>query len=147
MLSKWKTNDSLNFYFNYTYTSTYDGAEHDNPNLLSSYSNSQMVRVPRHFLNLATNYTFPNKNLNLSLRTKVSSKLRDYGNANEPADGSFDDVKLNSYMVNDLSLNYKLWGTYDVFFDVINVFDKKYSTALQYSQMDRSFNFGIKRKY
>jgi len=147
LLSKWKTNDSLNFYFNYTYTSTYDGAEHDNPNLLSSYSNSQMVRVPRHFLNLATNYTFPNKNLNLSLRTKVSSKLRDYGNANEPADGSFDDVKLNSYMVNDLSLNYKLWGTYDVFFDVINVFDKKYSTALQYSQMDRSFNFGIKRKY
>ena len=106
-----------------------------------------MVRVPRHFLNLATNYTFPNEKLNLSLKTKISSKVRDYGNANEPADSSFDDVKLNSYMVNDLSLNYNLWGVYDVFFDVVNLFDKKYNTALQYSQMDRSYNFGIKRKY
>jgi len=146
-LSKWKTNKDLNFDLNYTYTSTYDGAEHDNPDLLSSYTNSQMVRVPRHFLNFATNYTFPDTKLNLSLKTKISSKARDYGNANEPANGTFDDVKLNSYMVNDLSLNYKLWGTYNVFFDAINVFDKKYNTALQYSQMDRSFNFGIKRSY
>ena len=147
LLTNWKTNEQLNFDLNYTYTSTYDGAEHDNPNLLSSYTNSQMVRVPRHFLNLATNYTFPNENLNLSLKTKISSKARDYGNANEPANGSYDDVKLNSYMVNDLSLNYNLWGVYDVFFDVVNLFDKKYNTALQYSQMDRSYNFGIKRKY
>ena len=147
LLSNWKTNEQLDFDLNYTYTSTYDGAEHDNPDLLSSYTNSQMVRVPRHFLNLATNYTFPNEKLNLSLKTKISSKVRDYGNANEPANGSFDDVKLNSYMVNDLSLNYNLWGVYDVFFDVVNLFDKKYNTALQYSQMDRSYNFGIKRKY
>ena len=147
LLTNWKTNEQLNFDLNYTYTSTYDGAEHDNPDLLSSYTNSQMVRVPRHFLNLSTNYTFPNKKMNLSLKTKISSKSRDYGNENEPADSSFDDVKLNSYMVNDLSLNYNLWGTYDLFFDVINLFDKKYNTALQYSQMDRAFNFGIKRKY
>ena len=147
LLTNWKTNEQLDFDLNYTYTSTYDGAEHDNPDLLSSYTNSQMVRVPRHFLNLATNYTFPNEKLNLSLKTKISSKVRDYGNANEPANGSFDDVKLNSYMVNDLSLNYNLWGVYDVFFDVVNLFDKKYNTALQYSQMDRSFNFGIRRSY
>ena len=106
-----------------------------------------MVRVPRHFFNLATNYIFPNKNLNLTLHTKVSDKVRDYGNVNQPAGGTYEDVKLNSYMVNDLSLNYKLLGTYDVFFDIVNVLDKKYNTALQYSQMDRSFNFGIKRKY
>ena len=31
-ISKWKTNDVLNFDFNYTYTSTYDGAEQDDPN-------------------------------------------------------------------------------------------------------------------
>ena len=143
--SKWKTNDFLNFDLNYTYTSTYDGAEQDNPG--NTYINAQMVRVPRHFLNLGTKYIFPNKNLNLTLQTKLSSKARDYGNANEPANGSFADVKLNSYMVNDLSLNYDLFDTYKVFFDVKNIFDKKYETALQYSQMDRSFNFGIKRKY
>jgi outer membrane receptor protein involved in Fe transport len=106
-----------------------------------------MVRVPRHFFNLATNYVFPDKNLNLTLHTKISDKVRDYGNKNQPAGGTFEDVKLNSYMVNDLSLNYNLWGAYKVFFDVINLFDKKYSTALQYSQMDRSFNFGIRRSY
>ena len=146
-LSKWKTNDALNFDFNYTYTSTYDGAEQDNPNKNSDNYNSQMVRVPRHFFNLATNYVFPDKNLSLTLHTKISDKVRDYGNINQPAGGTYEDVKLNSYMVNDLSLNYNLWGTYNVFFDAINIFDKKYTTALQYSQMDRSFNFGIKRKY
>ena len=143
--SKWKTNDFLNFDLNYTYTSTYDGAEQDNPD--NTYINAQMVRVPRHFLNLGTKYIFPNKNLNLTLQTKLSSKARDYGNANEPANGSFADVKLNSYMVNDLSLNYDLFDTYKVFFDVKNIFDKKYETALQYSQMDRYYTFGIKRKY
>ena len=146
-LSKWKMNENLNFDFNYTYTSTYDGAEHANPKLLASYTNSQMVRVPRHFLNLATNYIFPNENLNLTLRTKISSKVRDYGIKIEPANGSFDDVHLNSYMVNDLSLNYNLWGMYNVFFDVNNILDKKYYTALRYQQMDRSVNFGIKRSY
>ena len=113
----------------------------------SDYYNSQMVRVPRHFFNLATNYVFPDKNLNLTLHTKTSSEARDYGNVNRLESRTYEDVKLNSYMVNDLSLNYKLWGIYNVFFDVINIFDKKYTTALQYSQMDRSFNFGIKRKY
>jgi len=146
-LSKWKTNDSLNFDFNYTYTSTFDGAEQDDPNKNTDYYNSQMVRVPRHFFNFATNYIFPNKNLSLTLHTKISDKTRDYGNKNQPAGGTYEDVKLNSYMVNDLSINYKLWGTYDVFFDVVNLFDKKYNTALQYSQMERSINFGIRRKY
>ena len=147
LLSKWKTNDALNFDFNYTYTSTYDGSEQDDPDKNSDYYNSQMVRVPRHFFSLATNYVFPDKNLSLTLHTKISDKVRDYGNANQPASGSYEDVKLNSYMVNDLSLNYKLWRTYNVFFDIINIFDKKYTKALQYSQMDRSINFGIKRKY
>jgi outer membrane receptor protein involved in Fe transport len=147
LLSKWKINDALNFDFNYTYTSTYDGAEQDDPKKNSDYYNSQMVRVPRHFFNLATNYVFPDKNLSLTLHTKASSEARDYGNVNRPESRTYEDVRLHSYLINDLSLNYSLFDTYKVFFDVINIFDKKYTTALQYSQMDRSFNFGIKRKY
>jgi outer membrane cobalamin receptor len=50
-------------------------------------------------------------------------------------------------MINDLSLNYNLWDTYNVFFDVKNILDKKYYTALSYNQMDREINFGIKRSY
>ena len=94
-----------------------------------------------------SNYIFPDENLNLTLHTKVSSKARDYGIKIEPANGSFDDVHLNSYMVNDLSLNYNLWNRYSIFFNVNNMLDKKYYTSNWYSQMDRSVNFGIKRSY
>jgi hypothetical protein len=44
---------------NYTYTSTYDGAEQDNPNKNESYHNTQMVRVPRNIVNLVTNMIIP----------------------------------------------------------------------------------------
>jgi len=146
-LSNWKTNDFLNFNLNYTYTSTYDGAEQDDPNKNSDYYNSQMVRIPRHFLNLSTKYIFPNKKLNVVLHTKASSEARDYGNVNRPESRTYEDVRLHSYLINDLSLNYDLYDTYNLYFDVSNIFDKKYETALQYSQIDRTFNFGIKRKY
>ncbi|MBC8304321.1 MAG: TonB-dependent receptor, partial [Pelagibacterales bacterium] len=64
LISKWKMNDTLNFGFNYTYTSTYDGAEQDNPDKNSNYYNAQMVRVPRNIINLTTNYKIPGyKNL------------------------------------------------------------------------------------
>jgi vitamin B12 transporter len=143
LTSKWKTNDLLNFGLNYTYTSTYDGAEQDNPS--TSYKNAQLVRVPRHMVNLATKVKFPNyKNLNLTLNTRWSDTVRDYGNGNN---GNYNDEVLDDYLVNDLSLNYKLYNTYDIFFDVKNIFDEKYNTALQYSQMDRTFHFGIKRVY
>ena len=146
-LSKWKANDFLNFDFNYTYTSTYDGAEHENPDLLSDYVNSQMVRVPRHFFNLITNYKIPETNLDLSLRSKMSSKARDYGNENNPRHNAYLDVHLGGYAVHDLSINYDLFGKYDVFFDINNLLNKKYETALDYSSMERSFNLGIKRAY
>jgi len=146
-LSKWKTNDSLNFDFNYTYTSTYDGAEHDDPDLKSDYVNSQMVRVPRHFFNFVTNYKIPETNLDLSLRTKISSKARDYGNANSPQHDAFMDVHLGGYAVHDLSLNYDLFRQYDVYADLNNILDQRYETALDYSSQERSVNFGIKRSY
>jgi len=143
LASKWKTNDLLNFGLNYTYTSTYDGAEQDNPS--TTYENAQMVRVPRHMVNLVTKVKFPNyKDLNFTLNTRWSDKARDYGNGNN---GNYNDEVLDDYLVNDLSLNYKLMDTYKLYFDIRNVFDEKYNTALQYSQMDRSFNFGIKRSY
>jgi len=147
LISDWKTNDILDFSLNYTYTSTYDGAEHENPDLLADYVNSQMVRVPRHFLNLTTNYKWPETNLGLSLQTKISSKARDYGNDNTPSFDAFKDVQLDGYMVNDLSLNYSLFGMYDVYINVNNILNKEYETALDYASMERSYNFGLKRSY
>ena len=144
LVSKWKTNDLLNFALNYTYTSTYDGAEQDDPNKNSNYYNAQMVRVPRNIINLTTNYKIPGyKNLDLTLNTKWSDVARDYGNGNR----TYADERLDDYLVNDLFIKYKLWNKYNIFFNITNVLDEKYETARDYSQMDRSFNFGIKNSY
>jgi vitamin B12 transporter len=146
-ISKWKTNDNLNFGLNYTYTSTYDGAENDNPDRLTDNDHSQMVRVPQHFLNLITSYKIPETNLGLTLRTKVSSRASDYGNENRPYHDVFKNIHLGGYAVHDLSLNYDLFGQYDVYADLNNILDQRYETALDYSSQKRSVNFGIKRSY
>ncbi len=148
LMSKLKLNEILDFSLNYTYTQTYDGAEYDNP-ANSNKAGSQMVRVPRNLINLITNVKVPGyKSLDLSLRTKWSDEARDYGNGNPNRNGaSFNDAELESYLVNDLSIRYNYLNTYDIYFDITNVLDKKYETAQDYSQMDRSFNFGIKKRY
>jgi len=144
LASKWKKSDTLNFDLNYTYTSTYDGAEQDDPDKNSSYTDSRMVRVPKNIINLITNVKIPGyKNLDLTLNTKWSDNARDYGNGNR----TWNDETLDDYLVNDLSIKYNLWNTYNLFFDINNILDEKYETTRDYSQMDRSFNFGIRRVY
>jgi len=147
-MSKYKLNDMLNFVFNYTYTQTYDGAEYDNP-LNNNKAGSQMVRVPRNLVNLITNLKVPGyKDLDVTLRTKWSDEARDYGTGNINRNGaSFNDAELESYLVNDLSIRYNYLNTYNLFFDITNVLDKKYQTSQDYNQMDRSFNFGVKKTY
>ena len=65
-------NKFLNFDLNYTYTSTYDGAEQDDPNKSSGQTNAQLVRV-LNLLNLNTNFKISGlKNFNFLLSTKWS---------------------------------------------------------------------------
>ncbi len=142
--SKWKTNNLLNFGLNYTYTSTYDGAEADDPNRNQNFTNNQMVRVPRNIINLETNFKIPGyNNFDFKLKTKWSDMARDYGNGNR----TFQDERLDDYLVNDFSVKYNYLNSYDLFFNITNLFDEKYETARDYSQMDRSFNFGIKKSF
>ena len=144
LVSKWKKSDTLNFGLNYTYTSTYDGAEQDDPDKNESYHDPRMVRVPRHIVNLVTNMKIPGyKNLDLTLNTKWSDEARDYGNGNR----TWNDETIDDYLVIDLSIKYNLWDNYNLFFDIVNILDEKYETTRDYSQMDRSFNFGIRRVY
>jgi len=144
LMSKWKKSDTLNFGLNYTYTSTYDGAEQDDPDKNGNYVNAQMVRVPRNIVNLTTNMKISGyKNLDLTLNTKWSDVARDYGNGNR----TWQDEELDDYLVNDLSIKYNLLNTYNLFFDINNILDEKYETTRDYSQMDRSFNFGIRKVY
>jgi len=143
-ISEWIKSDFLKFGLNYTYTSTYDGAEQDDPDMNTNYYNAQMVRVPRNILNLITTVKFPNyKNLNLTLNTKWSDTARDYGNGNR----TFKDENTDDYIVNDLSANYNLWNKYKLYVNVTNVFDEKYETVRDYNQMDRSFSFGLKQSF
>ena len=144
LTSKFKLNDNLNFGLNYTYTSTYDGAEQDDPDKNTSYYNAQMVRVPRNLINLSTNFKLPvYENLNISLNTKWSDMARDYGNGNR----TYNDERIDDFLVNDLYLKYDLWNTYGLSLNVTNIFNEKYETSRDYKQMDRTFNFGIKRVY
>ena len=142
--SSWKASQNLDFGVNYTYNSTYDGAEADDPNRNQSYTNNQMVRVPRNLINLQTRFTAPNdKNLSFILNSKWSDTARDYGNGNR----TYQDERTDDYFVNDLSIKYNLWNSYNLFFNITNVLDEKYETTRDYSQMDRSFNIGLKRIY
>tara|TARA_Y100001970_G_scaffold55808_1_gene70677 strand:- start:6533 stop:8470 length:1938 start_codon:yes stop_codon:yes gene_type:complete len=144
LFSNWKANDFLNFGLNYTFTSTYDGAEADDPNRNQSYTNNQMVRVPRNIINLDTNVKIPGyENLDLTLKTKWSDMARDYGNGNR----TYSDERIDDYLVNDLLIKYNLQNSYDLFLNITNILDEKYETTRDYSQMDRALNFGIKSSY
>ena len=144
LMSAWNALDNLKFDLNYTYTSTYDGAEQDDPNKNNSYTNAQMVRVPRHIINLQTSFqSSNNKNLSYVLNSKWSDMARDYGNGNR----TYADERIDDYFVNDLSVNYNIWDSYNLFFNITNILDEKYETVRDYSQLDRSFNIGLKSLY
>ena len=103
-----------------------------------------MVRVPRNLINLQTSFRPPNnENLSFVLNSKWSDTARDYGNGNR----TYTDEMIDDYFVNDLSIKYNLWDTYNLFFNITNIFDEKYETTRDYSQMDRSLNIGLKRVY
>lgn len=152
LISNWKKNDNLNFDLNYTFSHTYDGGDWgdtlDGFTGGGKFLSSRMVRVPKHIINLETNYVFPkNKDLSLKLQTKWSDTTRDYGNFNSPKSGTdYMDVFLDDYILNNLEIDYN-WFGYKTFLKITNIFDEKYNTVLDYSQMDRSFNLGIRRSY
>jgi outer membrane receptor protein involved in Fe transport len=57
------------------------------------------------------------------------------------------DVKLDGYVVNHLTINYDYIPGYDIFFNVKNLFNETYNTALDYSQPNRSFGFGLRKSF
>ena len=144
LVSKWTPNNFLNLGINYSYTSTYDGAEQDDPDVNSSYTNAQMVRVPRHLINIVTNFKLSKyNNLDFSLNTKWSDEARDYGNGNR----TYDDERIDDYLVNDLLINYRLWNSHNTYLKITNLFNEKYETTRDYSQLGRSFNIGFDKSF
>ncbi len=148
LLSSYKPKRNLNFNLAYTYNSTYDGADWDDPDLgpgsAGDFTNSQMVRVPRHLLNLGAIYQLSD-NASLNWKTKWSDTARDYGNGNA-AGNNFTDVRLGSYAVSDLGLDFS-YGVYRGFVNVSNLFNENYSQALQFTGPKRALNIGFKKLY
>ena len=148
LLSKYKPKKDINFGLAYTYNSTYDGADFDDPDFgpgsAGDFSNSQMVRMPRHLINVGVKYNIAN-NMILNWKTKWSDSVRDYGNTND-AGGNYRDVRLDPYSVSDLELDF-LYGDYKGFVSMTNLFDKKYSQAVQFSAPERAVNIGFKKLY
>ena len=107
------------------------GADFDDPDLgaclaKDAFTNSQLVRIPRHFINLSSKVSLV-KDLNITLKTKWSDEMRDYENTNSVVGG---DQRLKSFLVNDLTADYKLANGYKAFFKIDNIFDEVYNTAL-----------------
>jgi hypothetical protein len=75
-VSKWKKSEKLDFDVNFTHTSTYDGAEQDDPDKNEAYTDARMVRVPRNIINLATNFKDANDS-RLPTKSKLGNKSSD----------------------------------------------------------------------
>ena len=58
-----------------------------------------------------------------------------------------DDERTDDYFVNDLNINYNLNETNKLYLNITNLFNEKYETARDYSQMPRTFNFGLKNSF
>ena len=54
---------------------------------------------------------------------------------------------LDDYITFGLSSDFRISENFDLTFNAINLLDAKYEQSHQYSQMGRSFNFGLKRVY
>ena len=136
---------------------TYDGEDADDANNADgntggtgggAFTDTRMVRVPRHMLGLNTYYKIPNKKISINLQTITATNARDYGNFNSFKHGTdYADVKLRGYFVNHLTFNYDAIPGYDVFFKITNLTDEDYFTATHYSQPKRALGFGMKKSF
>ena len=139
----WKPeNIKLGIDFDYTYTDSYDSNNCYAGCTLSSGMKDAKVRVPRNtFTSNISHETLPG--LKNSLLIKYVDETRDFGNTNN----SFVDVLLDDYITFGLSSNYRIYENYDLTFNAINLLDAGYEQSHQYSQIGRSFNFGLRRVY
>jgi vitamin B12 transporter len=144
----WKPeNKKIGVSFDYTFTDSFDSNTCEvSSTSCTSITGSKVakakVRIPRHsFLSTISHNVIAN--LKNSLSIKFVDEVRDFGNTNN----GFADVILEDWITVNASSEYQLFDGYKVYFNAINLFDDVYETAYQYSSMERSFNFGIRRSY
>ena len=139
----WKPkNKKFGIDFDYTYTDSYDSNNCYSGCTLKSGMKDAKVRVPRNTFTSKINHeTLPG--LKNSFLIKYVDETRDFGNSNN----SWTDVLLDDYITFGFSSDYRISENFDLTFNAVNIFDANYEQSHQYSQMGRTFNFGLKRVY
>ena len=147
LTANWQPKDKkIGVNLDYTFTDSFDSNNCDVSTTTCSIQGSKLatakVRVPRHAISTTISHNVI-ANLQNSLSIKFVDETRDLGNTNN----SFKDVILEDYLTFNFSSTYKIFDSYKLLFNAINIFDDVYEQAHQYSTMGRTFNFGINRMY
>lgn len=127
-----KFTDALAAYANYTFTRAKDGR------------GLELTRRPKHTANAGLNYQFTERfgsNVNLSYTGKR-------------IDNYYDDVtyrssrvKMPSYTLLNVGLDYRLTPDFGLYANLNNLFDKKYENTLGYGQDGRNVYVGLKGRF
>jgi len=147
LTANWQPKDKkIGVNLDYTFTDSFDSNNCDVSTTTCSIQGSKLatakVRVPRHAISTTISHNVI-ANLQNSLSIKFVDETRDLGNTNN----NFKDVVLEDYLTFNFSSTYKIYDSYKLFFNAVNIFDDKYEQAYQYSTMGRSYNFGIRKVY
>ena len=147
LTANWQPKDKkIGVNLDYTFTDSFDSNNCDVSPTTCSIQGSKLatakVRVPRHAISTTISHNVI-ANLQNSLSIKFVDETRDLGNTNN----NFKDVVLEDYLTFNFSSTYRIYDSYKLFFNAVNIFDDKYEQAYQYSTMGRSYNFGIRKVY
>ena len=147
LTANWQPKDKkIGVNLDYTFTDSFDSNNCDVSPTTCSIQGSKLatakVRVPRHAISTTISHNII-ANLQNSLSIKFVDETRDLGNTNN----NFKDVVLEDYLTFNFSSTYRIYDSYKLFFNAVNIFDDKYEQAYQYSTMGRSYNFGIRKVY
>ena len=147
LTANWQPKDKkIGVNLDYTFTDSFDSNNCDVSTTTCSIQGSKLatakVRVPRHAISTTISHNVI-ANLQNSLSIKFVDETRDLGNTNN----NFKDVVLEDYLTFNFSSTYRIYDSYKLFFNAVNIFDDKYEQAYQYSTMGRAYNFGIRKVY
>ncbi len=127
-----KLADRLTAYANYTYTQAKDSKK------------AELVRRPKHLANVGLAYQITEKlgsNVNVSY---VGKRVDTYFDELTYASSR---VKMPSYTLVNLGVNYQLSKNLNVYANLNNLFDKKYENIIGYGQDGRNVYVGLKGSF
>ena len=126
-----KITDALSAYANYTYTQTRDS------------KGAELARRPKHLANAGLAYQITEK-LGADMNVSYTGKRMD---TYYSPTYSTHKVKLPSYTLANLGVNYKVTDGLTVYANLNNVFNKKYENVLGYGQDGRHVYVGLRGSF